>query len=112
MTGMNFLLNAFTESSSMRISYHMESMGKEVTQLTFTCSKPTIETLEVWNMFKVNYENIRKTSMTLYSTVFIVYFKQVNVSWVNTLLFYIRCVITNFSEQERLGRLLKIRALR
>ena len=28
------------------ISYHTEAMGNAVTQLTFTCSKPTIETLE------------------------------------------------------------------
>ena len=28
------------------ISYLMEAMGKGVTELTFTCSKSTIETLE------------------------------------------------------------------
>ena len=36
-------------------------------------------------MFKVNNENTRTTSMTLFPTVSIVYFEQVNVSRVNTL---------------------------
>ena len=35
-------------------------------------------------MFKFNDENTRTTSMTHFSTVSIVYFEQVNVSWVNT----------------------------
>ena len=47
-------------------------------------------------MFKVNNENTRTTSMTLFSTVSIVYFEQVKVSWVNTLLVHIRHVIRNF----------------
>ena len=32
-------------------------------------------------MFKVNNENTRKKSMTAFSSVFIVDFEQVNVSW-------------------------------
>ena len=32
-------------------------------------------------MFKVNNENTRKRSMTAFSSVFIVDFEQVNVSW-------------------------------
>ena len=32
-------------------------------------------------MFKVNNKNTRMTSMTLFSSVSIVYFEQVNVSW-------------------------------
>ena len=47
-------------------------------------------------MFKVNNENIRTTSMTLFSTISIVYFEQVNVSWVNILLVQIRRVTKNF----------------
>ena len=32
-----------------------------MTQITFTCSKSTIETIEkIWNMFKVNNENIKR----------------------------------------------------
>ena len=61
-----------------------------ITQLTFICSKSTIETLE--NMFKVNYKNTRTTSFwcfycwlwtyfTLMSSISIVDFWQVNVSW-------------------------------
>ena len=74
MTEMNFFHNAFTESST--ISYHMEAMRNRVTQLTFTCSKSTIETLEkgVEYVQKGNNENTRTTSMTLFSTVSIVYF--------------------------------------
>ena len=37
-------------------------------------------------MFKVNNENTRTTSMTRFSTVSIVYFEQVKVSWVTTTL--------------------------
>ena len=44
---------------------------------------------KMWNMFKGNNENTRTTSMRLFSTVSIVYFEQVNVSWVNTLLVHI-----------------------
>ena len=61
-----------------------------ITQLTFICSKSTIEPLE--NMFKVNYKNTRTTSFwcfycwlwtyfTLMSSISIVDFWQVNVSW-------------------------------
>ena len=32
-------------------------------QLTFTCSNSTIETVKVWNMFKVNNKNIRMMSL-------------------------------------------------
>ena len=48
MTGMNFLLNALHKAVAceISISYHMEAMGNGVTQLTFTYSKSTIETLE------------------------------------------------------------------
>ena len=63
-------------------------------------------------MFKVNNENSRTTSVTLFSTASIVYFKQVKVSWVNTLLVHIRRVFRNFSGQEPLGMFLKIRALK
>ena len=54
----------------------MEAMRNRVTQLTFTCSKSTIETLEkgVEYVQKGNNENTRTTSMTLFSTVSIVYF--------------------------------------
>ena len=62
-------------------------------------------------MFKVNNENTRTTSMTLFSTASIVYFEQANVNWVNTLLVHIRRVTRNFLGQEPLRRLLKIRAL-
>ena len=56
-------------------------------------------------MFKVNKENTRTMSMTLFSTDSIVYFEQVNVSWVNTyLLVHIRRVTRNFLGQ---GGLLK-----
>ena len=44
MTGMSFSLKpAVCEIS---ISYHTETVGIGVTQLTFTCSKSTIETLQ------------------------------------------------------------------
>ena len=42
-------------------------MGNAVTQLTFTCSKSTIETLEKGVKY-VNNENTRTESMTLFST--------------------------------------------
>ena len=62
-------------------------------------------------MFKVNNENTRTSSMTLFSTISIVYFDQVNVSVVNILLVHIRCVTRNFSGQEPQGMFLKMRAL-
>ena len=63
-------------------------------------------------MFKVNNEKTRTTSMTPFSTVSIVYFEQVNVSWVNTLLVHIRRVTRNILGRDSLGRLLEITALR
>ena len=40
-------------------------------QLTFTCSKSTMETLEkVWHMFRVNNKNIRTTSLTSFWCVY------------------------------------------
>ena len=59
-------------------------------------------------MPKVNNENTRTTSMTLFSTVSIFYFEQVNVIWVNILLVHIRRVTRNVSGQEPLERFLKI----
>ena len=67
------------------------------TQITFTCSNSTIETVKkVWNMFKFNNKNTRTLSLTSFwcfivnfwsyftpfSCIFIVDFEQVNVSWV------------------------------
>ena len=45
---MSFLLNALDEAAVCKIyiSYHTEAMGNAVTQLTVTCSKSAIETLE------------------------------------------------------------------
>ena len=63
-------------------------------------------------MLEVNNENTRTMSMTLFSTVSIVYFEQVNFSWVNTLLVHIIAVTRNFSGQGPLGKFFKIRALR
>ena len=63
-------------------------------------------------MFKVNNENTRTMSMTLFFTISIVYFEKVNVSWVNTLLVHLIRVTRNFSGQGTLWRFLKIRALR
>ena len=63
-------------------------------------------------MFKVNNEKTRTTSMTPFSTVSIVYFEQVNVSWVNTLLVHIRRVTRNILGRDSLGRFLEITALR
>ena len=37
-----------------------------LTQLSFTCSKLTIETVEqVWNMFKVNHKDTRTTFVVI-----------------------------------------------
>ena len=47
-----------------------------ITQLTFTCSKLTIETLEK-GVFIVNFEHI----FTPFSSVSVVDIEQVNVSW-------------------------------
>ena len=66
------------------------------TQLTFICSKSTIQTIKkMWNIFKVNNKNTRATTMNdvvlmfslktyfiPFSIVSIVVFKQVSVSWV------------------------------
>ena len=48
MTGMSCLLTRLHKAvvCQISISYHTEAMGNGVTQLTFTCSKSTIETLE------------------------------------------------------------------
>ena len=48
MTGMSFYLTRLHKAvvCQISISYHTGAMGDGVTQLTFTCSKSTIETLE------------------------------------------------------------------
>ena len=58
-------------------------------------------------MLEVNNENTRTMSMTLFSTVSIVYFEQVNFSWVNTQLVHIIGVTRNFSGQGPLGKFFK-----
>ena len=50
------------------------------TQLTFTCSKSTIKTLEK-SVFKNNSKNTRTTSDETASSASIVDFEQENVSW-------------------------------
>ena len=64
-------------------------------QLTFTCSKSKIETLKVWDMFKIMNKNARTISVTYFrgfyrqlwtyftpfSSVSIVDFEQVSVKW-------------------------------
>ena len=50
---------------------------KDIIQLTLTCSKSTIETLEkVWNILKVNNKNTRTTSVRY--GVFIVNFEHIS----------------------------------
>ena len=81
--GRNKFCNVRTERKDLR-----------PTQLTFTCSNSTIEFQEkVWN--KVNNKNSKTTSLTSFwclycklwtyftplSSVFIIYFEQVNVCW-------------------------------
>ena len=58
-------------------------------QANITCLKSTIEAVvkKVWNMFDVNNKNIRKMSLTYFtssSSVPIIDFEQVNVSWAET----------------------------
>ena len=58
-------------------------------QLTYSCSKSTIETLEkVWSMFKMNNINIRTTLLTLRrcSGVFIVNFGHISLLFLTFLL--------------------------
>ena len=54
-------------------------------QLSFTCSKSTIETIEVWNIFKVNNKNTRTTPMT-FSGIFIVNFEHISLLFLVLLL--------------------------
>ena len=58
-------------------------------------------------MFKVNNGNTRTTSMTLFSAISIVYFEQVNVSWVDILLVHIRRVTRIFQGKSPWGGFLK-----
>ena len=44
MTGMSFLLKAVV--CKISVSYHTETVGNGVTEITFPCLKSTIETLE------------------------------------------------------------------
>ena len=62
---------------------------KDALQANITCLKSTIEAVvkKVWNMFDVNNKNIRKMSLTYFtssSSVPIIDFEQVNVSWAAT----------------------------
>ena len=62
---------------------------KDALQANITCLKSTIEAVvkKVWNMFDVNNKNIRKMSLTYFtssSSVPIIDFEQVNVSWAET----------------------------
>ena len=62
---------------------------KDALQANIACLKSTIEAVvkKVWNMFDVNNKNIRKMSLTYFtssSSVPIIDFEQVNVSWAET----------------------------
>ena len=62
---------------------------KDALQANITCLKSTIEAVvkKVWNMFDVNNKNIRKMSLTYFtssSSVPIIDFEQVNVSCAET----------------------------
>ena len=67
-----------------------ESLIRRISQLTFTCSKSSIETIKkVWNMSKVNFQDITTISLTspcchlLFTfTPFLVFL--LNVCWVYT----------------------------
>ena len=81
-----------------------------IIQLTFTFSKSTIETLKVWNMFRVNNKNTRTTSLTFFrcfccllwtyftylSSISVVKFEQVNVRWAVSCNFM--CKILRFTQ--------------
>ena len=87
------------EAGNLEVCESFSNLALPATaQLTFTCSKSTIEhQKKVWNMFKVNNQSTRMASATSlwyycwqlwtyctpFSSVCIVDFEQLNVSWEN-----------------------------
>ena len=77
-------LNDWRRCAKQQESKHFISNKDPTSQITFTCSKLITKTLEkvVKHVFIVNFEHISY----LFSSVSIVDFKQVNVSWVHVII--------------------------